>query len=367
MLNLPGALAADAIRLLRTPSRHPSKLRGSQRTALLASLLDCPPEALAHARWEEVDTGTSSRWRIHLQPAGDSWFAKANAQDFATRLFGGVFRLGENELAFYRHVGPHVEVLTPAFIGGQGNRFGYLLLLEDLVGKARFGTVAEDCDLPRAEAAMITLAHLHASAWQSPRFEGGWSWVNRVEYGRHRALMSVLRPRSIATVLSHHRDRLTPTTESAARYLRVAYPQIEAAWSAGARTLVHGDAHLGNMYFTDGKCGLLDWQVVGFEHGMRDVTYFLINSLSTGLRRAHQDALLSLYVNALRTRNIDFDLGRAQQQYILHVPYAWVAAVFTVAFGNLQRPEIALSALSRSSQALADLEVVERLSRVIPG
>ena len=60
---------------------------------------------------------------------------------------------------------------------------------------------------------------------------------------------------------------------------------LEALWARPPLTLIHGDAHAGNLFFDGPEVGFLDWQVVQRGQGMRDVSYFLGNSLSVQTRR----------------------------------------------------------------------------------
>jgi hypothetical protein len=70
----------------------------------------------------------------------------------------------------------------------------------------------------------------------------------------------------------------------------------------GAQTLIHGDSHLGNVFLDGSRVGLLDWACVSRAPGMRDVSYFLCNSIDTELRRRDERALLGVYLDGLARR-----------------------------------------------------------------
>ncbi len=57
------------------------------------------------------------------------------------------------------------------------------------------------------------------------------------------------------------------------------FQAVRKFWSRAPLTAVHGDGHLGNMWFTNGAhdCGFFDMQCIAAEHCMRDVTYNLIS------------------------------------------------------------------------------------------
>ncbi len=329
----------------------------------LARVLDVGEEALQDYHWEKVHHGTTSRWRLHLPQGGETLFAKSNPPDFGTRLFGAFFGLSVNELGFYRDLAPDITIPVPRARGLFGNRYRYLLLLEDLAAKASFSDISARCDLTRAQSVIDTLATLHARYWQDRRFTQQWQWVNRQEHKRNSNLLALLREHSATQVVQRYPEFLPDNISTIAKKINDCYGQLEQLWAKGPRTLVHGDAHIGNMYFLhDGTTGLLDWQVLGHEQGMRDVTYFLVNSVPTEVRTAHQQQLIQRYLDGLATQGISVSLDTALYQYQTHVPYVWVSAAITAASSTMQETAIATAGLSRAARALVDLDVEPVLS-----
>lgn len=334
----------------------PLSLSNSQ----LSDLLDWPLERLNAYQWQSIDQGTTNRWRLMLPEAEMSrLFAKSNPSDFSTRLFGAMFQLGINEIAFYRDIQPQLDVTSPLCAGLMGNRYRYLILLEDLsIRNASFTDVSSSCDLKMAQSVIDTLASLHGACWQDVRLENEWRWVNRQQYRRNNAFLSFLRHYCSVVAIKRYGDLLPDETVQLAERLNRYYPKLEKCWGQGERTLVHGDAHIGNMYFLpSGETGLLDWQVLGYEHGMRDVSYFMINSLPTELRQAHQEQLIDRYIERLAEQGVALYRELALSQYRLHAPYAWVAAAVTAASDTMQDKKIAAAGLIRASKALVDLDV----------
>jgi hypothetical protein len=76
---------------------------------------------------------------------------------------------------------------------------------------------------------------------------------------------------------------------------------IIALFNEGERTLIHGDTHSGNLFVDGGRTGFYDWAVAGRGPGVRDVAYFLCNSLPFETRRSHGISLLTRYRTKLAT------------------------------------------------------------------
>lgn len=328
----------------------------------LADLLGVDQQQLIDCKWQKVHEGTTSRWRLVIPAQQTTLFAKTNPPDFSTRFFGAMFQLGLNELSFYRDIQPHLSILTPTGKGLTGNRFRYLIMIDDLGDTAEFTDLKSRCDLERAQSVIDTLSELHASCWQDPRFENEWQWVNRQQYRRNHTFLNMLRDQSTVTAIKRYREFLPEVTPALAKALNQAYPRLEQLWGEAPRTLIHGDAHIGNMFFLpDGKTGLLDWQVLGYEQGMRDITYFMINSLPTEVRLQNQYELIERYVKNLNNAGIDFSIDTARQQYLQHASYVWISAAVTAASNTMQEKKIAAAGLIRASKAMEDLDVLSVL------
>ena len=143
---------------------------------------------------------------------------------------------------------------------------------------------------------------------------------------------------------------------------------LEALWTRPPLTLIHGDAHVGNLFFDGPEVGFLDWQVVQRGQGMRDVGYFLANSLAVETRREHDEALIRVYLAALAEAGVPpVPFSVAWEQYRLHALYAWIAAVVTAAAATLQGEAIVRAGLERSSAAVMDLDSLGALREHLGG
>lgn len=325
---------------------------------------------------EPVDqhAGTTDRARLRITyddpgtgaPPPPSLFVKTAPPDVATRLFVNLMRLGVNEVRFYREIAPAVPIEHPrmfhADAGGAAQRF--VLVLEDLAARgADFADVETNVTLEQAPSVMRELARLHARFWDSPRLRGDLAWLRAPDRRPHAAVERCLCAAALAPAQRRFPDVVPVELRTVAPRIMAARDAFEAVWARGPLTVVHGDAHIGNLYFLPGTVGFLDWQLAQCCQGMRDVAYFLIGSLSTELRRAHQHDLIASYLATLRAQGAAAPaFEEAWLQYRLHAPWFWIAAVVTAAFATLQSESIARTALARSCAALVELDSLGALA-----
>lgn len=338
-------------------------------------------EAYPGCRVASVDVldrnaGTTERARLRvsyreigiggLPPA--SLFVKLAPRDVGTRLFVDLMRLGTTEMRFFREIAAGLPGELPRVYHASAADAapGFALLLEDLAARgARFTDASQALGVDEARLVMVRLARLHAACWESPRFDSDLAWVKSRErndlHPVERFLCALAVPRGVAAFA----DLVPAEIHGAVPRILAARDALEDAWARGPRTLIHGDAHAGNMYFLPGAVGLLDWQLAQRAQGMRDVAYFLANSLPIPIRRTRERELIALYLRTLAEHGVTppaFDV--AWEQYRLHAVYAWIAAAVTAAAATLQQEPIVRAALERTSVAMMDLGSLTALRAV---
>jgi hypothetical protein len=315
------------------------------------------------------DAGTTDRIRLAVDydevgtgdPPPASVFVKLAPAHPGTRLFVNLMRLGSTEVQFYRLLAPRVPVDTPGVFHadstGRAQRF--VLVLEDLVARgARFTDVSEPLGVEAARAVVRALARLHAAFW----FHADLAWLGDDDrIGRIGRFLSAV---SVGPALRRFGDIVPPELRAGATRITAARERLDAAWRRGALTLLHGDAPAGTIYFLGAGVGFFDWQVVQRGQGMRDVTYFLVQSLPTELRRSCERELIGLYLATLAEHGVTgLDPDEAWAQHRLHALYAWIAALVTAAPATLQSERIVRAGLARSSAAVMDLDSLQALAR----
>ena len=324
-------------------------------------------------------SGTTTRARLALLFEGPgqradlpgTMFVKLAPLDLRTRLFVGLLGLGRSEVAFYRTARQGLPVRAPQVYFAAAARHGtrFVLLLEDLVASGcRFADITSPSDPVRARAVMQALAKLHAAYWESPRLHGDLAWSRSSPKDPIFRVGRFLSDVSLRPALERFGELVPGELQAAAGFVSRQRLALEALWVRPPLTLIHGDAHLGNLFFDGAEVGFLDWQVVQRGQGLRDVTYFLTNSLSVETRRAHGEDLIRVYLASLAEAGappVPFSL--AWEQHRLHALYTWISAIVTAAAATLQREGVVRAGLERSSAAVMDLDSLGALRERVSG
>ncbi len=309
------------------------------------------------------DAGTSSRARLVLTGSGvpESVFVKIAAATAATRLMGELGRLGHTEVRFYSQLAPQLTGVPNAYGAAFDSWTGrYLLVLEDLPAEScEFPDTLHPLTIDQASLIVELLAALHATFWDRlpRRGRGPLGWL----YTPSSDVTSLLTGPLMNTSIKRLAER-TAFPVDTGRFIADNYRAVAALIDTPPHTVMHGDAHPGNMYFRDGKAGLLDWQAVRRGHPSRELAYTLITSLTPEDRRAAQRRLLDDYRRALMAAGgPDLDRDDLWLRYRQGALYAYVAPLITAGMGGMQVEDIALEGLRRGVAALDDLETVAAL------
>ena len=276
-----------------------------------------PGVVVLQARQAELMAGTATKVRVLLEYNE----AGRTAGLPATLIVKGGFSahremmsyVYELEARFYQQLAPQLEMRLPrCFYAGTDPGQQAIVLLEDLdVRPANFCRVQQPLNFVQAQAQLAALATLHARWWDGSALTPGGElgWLKRLdplpegEAGRYQRgqlhpevyahYMGL--PRAVAvSCYFHDRDRML-----------LAMERLRSIDRQGPFCVLHGDAHLGNLYFdADGVAGMLDWQVVCQGPWSHDVAYLLGSALDVVDRRDWEQRLLRFYLEELRARGV---------------------------------------------------------------
>ena len=308
--------------------------------------------------------GTTGRARLHLSGAGaalpEHLFAKLPPGDPNQRLMVQATGMGRNEARFYAELAATLPLRLPRPWFGAWSEDGaaYAMLMEDLVAAGcTFPDLVAGPTLDFAERVVTALGRLHARFWDDPRFAAELSWIEppaRHEVG----------PTLVARALELFAEELPPSCAELGRLYVAHTPEVHDAWEQGETTLLHGDAHLANLFADGEDAGFLDWGCIARGPGMRDISHFLTSSLPPATRRSQERALIERYRAAVGECAPDF--AEAWRRHRLHAAYTWVAASVTLAMGDEWQPfAYAREALARANAAVAELDSLGALREAL--
>lgn len=331
---------------------------------LVTELLSARFPGCEAVRIEVVDahSGTTGRARLrigwkHAAGAPVAVFAKLAPTDPMQREMVVSTGMGRREARFY--AGPArampVRVAEPYASVFREDGTAYLMLIEDLAESGCAFPTWKDPDIAQHAAAMMdSLAKLHAAFQGSKHFEEDLAWIEP-------PMRSELGPLLVKSAVEQFGRDMPPAFHEMAELYIEHTDAVCDRLDAGPATLLHGDSHLGNLFLDRGEIGFLDWACAARAPGVRDVAYFLSNSIPTDLRRKEERNFLARYRRGLLAAGgqapSDADLW---QEYRLHTLSGWVAATATAAVGSRMQPiEIGMRSMQRSTDAITDLATPE--------
>jgi len=347
---------------------HPADIGPAELTALLAARH--PGVAVRSVRIADEHELTNTHAHLVVDYADDAGaptrlFCKLPPQEEQRRRTINATGMGEREVRFYAQLAPALSLRVPAVHAAHLDPAdgSFVLLIEELAESGctvSDGTVGVTPD--SAAVALEDLAGLHVRyadpsvrAAEAPWVKGSTAdsdyAVHMLRYG-----------------IDHHRDRLTDAFVAVAElYIRDRFA-LHAVWTEGPVTVLHGDAHLGNVFDDHGRTGFLDWGMVRLGTPMRDVSYFLAMSLDVEDRREHERALLAHYLDVRRALGGDpIDPDEAWLRHRLHAAYCVPASCQVVLFpedAGPRRQVFAAAFLHRAESAVEDLESLAALASV---
>lgn len=218
----------------------------------------------------------------------------------------------QTEARFFSELAGQLPIGLPrVFFAGADADQG-VVVMEDLrAAGAGICQVDRPMNKQLAAAFLEGLAQLHARWWNSPLLDDGASvgWPMRHDplpdeawgdFGRGQ-----LEPETWERFMTLPRALAVPAACRERAAVREALQELRRFGHDGPLCLIHGDAHLGNMYVDrEGRPGFLDWQTARRGHWAQDVTYFMVSALDPLDRRAWERELVLGYLAALARADV---------------------------------------------------------------
>ena len=286
-------------------------------------------------------------------------FPAAGARSRALAVALGMY---PREVAFYRDLGTAGGLSVGCHHAVVDERtHDFVLVLADMSASTTVDQLT-GCTPGRAAELVTALADHHARYWDG-------AGLDRAPWRAHFADSVV--PGQIADAVHGYwpeirtsfADELTPAAVSLGDGLAAALPRVAEDLSRPPVTLAHGDLRLDNLFF-DEACGVraCDWQLTGRSRGVRDLAYFLTQSMTPDDRAASEADLVALYLDRLASRAVTgYDAETAWRDYRTGTVLGFAYAI--VALGGLDHDDARAAALprtmlSRSVLAMSDHQCV---------
>ncbi len=286
-------------------------------------------------------------------------YVKLPCPEVATRVFANALGFWELEARFCMNVAPHMPIRTPHVYAAarQGARF--VLVLENLhetPGVELFTNreMAAGTTPNRARQVLKTFARLHAHFWNWSSAQqdqilpaSGNTYTGR----KWRALTHALNVLSLAPAHRAAPDLITERIVETCRLALGRWDEVLNAWYEGPLTLVHGDSHLGNCFAYPDRgattVGLIDFQAVHWSKGIRDVQYFLINSMDPEVLAPIEDELIRYYCNERSELGVELPLAEARRQYCAFSYQTLMVGVVPLGLGSLTERDATVRTIAR--------------------
>lgn len=295
-------------------------------------------------------------------------YVKIPCEERTTRSFAHTLGFWSLETTFCQRAAHTVPIRVPRVYAAAQRGARFVLLLENLheiPGAKLFinrdmaaGTTPE-----RAERVLTSFAEMHAHFWDWPAERRDALLppeFNTYLSPRSREMTRALNASALAPALRNAPELLSPRLGETYRLAIKKWDALLDDWYSGPLTLVHGDSHLGNCFEypteTGLRVGMIDFQAAHWSKGIRDVQYFLINSMDPKLLAEHEARLIGLYCSALAGRGITLKLEDALAQYRSFSFQTLVVGVVPLGLGNLtERNETVRAITERSTAAIERL------------
>ena len=299
-------------------------------------------------------------------------YAKIPCKETATRSFANTLGFWPLEVLFCQRLAHQIPLRVPKVYAAAKRGSRFILLLENLhetPGVKLFinrdmaaGTTPE-----QAERVLASFAEMHA------HFEGKTEAEREAllpgEYNAYTApkwkrVTRALNASALAPAQKAAPDLISPRLVETCRLALDRWDAVLDAWYEGPLTLAHGDSHLGNCFEypteTGPKVGMIDFQAVHWSKGMRDVQYFLINSLDSEVLAENEDALIRGYCAELERHGVTLSFDEAFEQYRAFSYQTLMVGVVPLGLSSLtERSETVLAVTKRGAAAVERLGLRE--------
>ena len=252
--------------------------------------------------------------------APHSLIAKFPSEYEPTRELAHTFGIYRNEAGFYRDLAPDAGIDVPHCfcVEHDPDTSDFVLLLEDLSGAREI----EDGSVTVADAEEVVrnLAPFHARWWNDPLLPR-LDWLWKPDDPQRRARLQVVLQAAVPQARERMGSAFPDVISKVAERWLGSFDRLQERARTSALTLVHGDLHVGQMFFPSRavpRFALFDWQVCLLAAGANDLARFVLMSFAPDEREACETGLVEQYHRRLAEHGVaDYPLERCWEDYRL--------------------------------------------------
>ena len=341
----------------------------------LEGAMGLPAGTVRSVRVVDENSGTAARGRIAVDTdegvdVPDHLFLKFTPHNYLQRVMMLVFELGTREVFLYRSLGDELPIRMPHCFAAKVDslRGRNMMILEDLSGTARFRDIRDPATAGEAEAVVDAMADQHAAYWRTDRFAGDLKLLATRFSPAALVVGDVVRRRFLGNMKGQAADLVPERIKRQGRIFFERSADIDAFWEAQPQTVIHGDPHLGNLFFEGDAPGFIDWQVAKAGSGVRDVAYFATASVDPDVLRKIERGLVERYATRLDARGITVDVDELWTLYRVGVTDFYTSAVAASEAGErAQDPGVTRVGVERVVAAIEALDSFTVLETLLDG
>lgn len=309
--------------------------------------------------------GTATKALLELEGTGEFprriWLKSGWEPHSSVMAKVGIYA---REPRVYAELLPDLGMTAPQCFGAQWDEDALegIVLLEDLTESgAAIHSPLSRIEIDEAAAMTVMLGQMHGRT-SNPAYGERRPWLRPLfhDSGDPGSYLSyVSRPDTLAQYLAMPRGEALPVKARDPSAIAAAFERTKE-WGRNdpMRSVIHGDAHVGNSYRTAaGAPGLLDWQCVWWGGSMFDTAYYLVSALDVDTRRRAERDILHDYCDAVAASGgPQVGLDQAFASYCGYLAYG--LTVWLTNSTTFQPEEFNALVASRFAQALIDHEVL---------
>jgi hypothetical protein len=303
------------------------------------------------------------------EPGPATVIAKFPTPSADNRVVADTFDMYGREVRFYQNLASKTPARAPRSYAAEldGDSSDFVLLLEDL-SYARFGEQTKGCGLKDGERSIDQMIKLN-STWWDKTDSPGLEWLPLHDNPTQCAGISHGFNSGWEPFLEGFGDTLPAGKVEQFAKVGPAIEDLHRMLCTGARTVVHGDFRLDNMFIgvddDPDMVALFDWQAIAVSSGAHDLGYFMSQSLLTEERRKHQDVLLHRFHDGICESGVtNYSFDQLFEDYRIASLYFFSYAVLiagTLDLSNERGLALARVLGSRSSACIDDIDALDLL------